>query len=41
MRATKPHETAVAYLDLLIATKKQHAAGDGAERCRDQMASEA
>jgi hypothetical protein len=34
VRAIQAHETAIAYLDLLIATKKQHAAEDEAERRR-------
>ena len=38
VRAMRPHETAIAYLDLLIATKKQHAAEDEAERLRADAA---
>ena len=34
VRRMEPHESAVAWLDLLIATKKQHAAEDEAERRR-------
>jgi len=30
------HEDAIAYLDLLMATKKQHAAEDEAERRRGE-----
>ena len=32
IRAVQAHETAVAYLDLLIATKRQHAAESDVER---------
>jgi hypothetical protein len=32
VRAMQAHESAVAWLDLLIATKKQHAAEDEVER---------
>lgn len=32
VRRMEPHEKAIAWLDLLIATKKQHAAEDEAER---------
>jgi len=38
VRAMQPHETAIAYLDLLIATKKQHAAEDEAARQRARAA---
>lgn len=34
VRAMQSHEIAIAYLDLLIATKRQHAAEDEAERRR-------
>jgi hypothetical protein len=34
VRSMEPHEKAIAWLDLLIATKKQHAAEDEAERRR-------
>jgi hypothetical protein len=32
VRATRAHEDAIAFLDMLIATKKLHAAEDKAER---------
>lgn len=34
VRAMEAHEKAIAWLDMLIATKKQHAAEDEAERRR-------
>jgi len=38
IRRMEPHETAIAYLDLLISTKKQHAAEDEADRQRERAA---
>ncbi|MFB0491341.1 hypothetical protein ABIE45_003927 [Methylobacterium sp. OAE515] len=36
IRAIQVHESAIAYLDMLIATKKQHAAEDEVERRQDR-----
>ena len=38
VRAMQPHETDIAYLNLLIATKKQHAAEDEVDRQRARAA---
>ena len=38
VRTMEAHESAVAWLDLLIATKRQHAAEDEAERQRARAA---
>ena len=37
VRTMEAHELAIAWLDLLIATKKQHAAEDGVERPASEM----
>ncbi|KQS85746.1 hypothetical protein ASG32_17805 [Methylobacterium sp. Leaf361] len=38
LRSTQAHEDAIAYLDMLIATKKLHAAQDEDERQRARAA---
>jgi hypothetical protein len=38
VRALQAHEQAIAWLDMLIATKKQHAAEDKADRQRERAA---